>query len=184
MYCAEESEREYRKEYMRDLNFRIKENYRKVVECDKSNLYEYDKDEWSPAKYRMKRIMYNNFFKYINDYFNTFNNKDYTIYVNGIPIEWYMLQTHGDYVVWNIPSNSNEIDWYTIHGHEIEAIRLTTTTMEIVKTNGKEYTFTAKTKRKEEKAKNIILKTKNAICARHIDDALKYLDELKVLMDE
>lgn len=54
MYCAEELEMEYRKQYMRDLNFRIEENYRKAVECDKSLSYEYEEDEWSPAKARME----------------------------------------------------------------------------------------------------------------------------------
>ena len=121
---------------------------------------------------------------HIKEYFNTFNNKDYTIYVDGTPTEWCKLNTYGDYVVWNIPSDSNESDWWSVDLCEIEAIRLTATTMEIVKTNGKEYTLAAKPKAKEKKAKEIILKVKNAIYTRRTDDALGYLDELKALMDE
>ena len=119
---------------------------------------------------------------HIKEYFNTFNEKDYTIHVDGIPTEWCKLNEYGDYVVWNIPSDDS--DWYSIHLCEIEAIRLTPTTMEIVKTNGKEYTLTAKSKTKEKKAKEIILKVKNAIYTRRTDDALGYLDELNALMDE
>ena len=119
---------------------------------------------------------------HINEYFNTFNHKDYTIYVDGTPTEWCSLNTHR--VVWNIPSNSNERDWYWVNVSDIEAIRLTPTTMEIVKTNGKEYKLTARLKSKEKKAKELILKTKNALYARQIGDVLNYLDELNDLMDE
>jgi broad specificity polyphosphatase/5'/3'-nucleotidase SurE len=127
--------------------------------------------------------MNNDLLKYISEYFNTFSQKDYTIYVDGTPTECCKLNSY-DYVVWNIPSDSNESDWYSINVCEIEAIRLTPTTMEIVKTNGKEYTFVAKLKSKEKKVKDIILRTKNALNASHIDDALDYLDELKALLDE
>lgn len=121
---------------------------------------------------------------HIKEYFNTFNNKDYTIYVDGTPTEWCKLNEYGDYVVWNIPSDDSDSDWYSVHLCEIEAIRLTVTTMEIIKTNGKEYTLAAKPKAKEKKAKEIILKVKNALYAHHINDAMGYLDELKDLMDE
>ena len=57
-------------------------------------------------------------------------------------------------------------------------------TMEIVKTNGKEYKLVAKRKAKEEKAKDIILRAKNALYTRNISHALGYLDELNALMDE
>ena len=124
------------------------------------------------------------FRNHIKEYFNTFNNKDYTIYVDGTPTEWCNLKEYGDYVVWNIPSDDNEKEWWKVYLCEIEAISLTATTMEIVKTNGKEYKLTARLKSKEKKAKEIILKTKNALYAHHIDDAHKYLDELKALMDE
>ena len=126
----------------------------------------------------------NNLLKYINEYFNTFNNKDYTIYVDGTPTECCKLNEYGNYVVWNIPSDSNEIDWWKVFLCEIKEIRLTATTMEIVKTNGKEYTLAAKLKSKEKKAKEIILRAKNALYAHHIDDAIGYLDELNALMDE
>ena len=121
---------------------------------------------------------------HINEYFNTFNHKDYTIYVDGTPTEWCRLNSSNSRVVWNIPSNSNERDWYWVNVSDIEAIRLTPTTMEIVKTNGKEYKLTARLKSKEKKAKELILKTKNMLYARNINHALVYLDELNDLMDE
>lgn len=124
-----------------------------------------------------------NLLSHIKEYFNTFNHKDYTIYVDGVPTKWCRLNTYGDYVVWNIPSE-DESDWWSVHLCEIEAIKLTATTMEIIKTNGKEYTLTAKLKRKEDKAKEIILRVKNAIYTHRFDDAIGYLDELNDLMDE
>ena len=125
--------------------------------------------------------MNDNILKHISEYFNTFNSKDYTIYVDGTPTEWCKLNNYSTYVVWRIPSDN---DWHGINGREIEKIRLTPTTMEIIKTNGKEYKLVAKLKTKEEKVKDIILKTKNALYVAHINDALNYLDELKTLMNE
>ena len=121
---------------------------------------------------------------HIKEYFNTFNNKDYTIYVDGTPTEWCNLNSNTNRVVWNIPSNSNEREWYFVNVSDIEAIRLTPTTMEIVKTNGKEYKLAARLKSKEKKAKDIILRAKNALYAHNINHALGYLDELNALMDE
>lgn len=128
----------------------------------------------------------NELLKHISEYFNTFNQKDYTIYVDGAPTEWCSLNSNSDNprVVWNIPSDSNERSWYWVNVRDIEAIRLTPTTMEIVKKNGKEYKLAAKLKSKEKKAKDIILRTKNALYANSLSDALGYLDELKALMDE
>ena len=122
--------------------------------------------------------------KHIKEYFNTFPNKDYTIFVDGAPTEWCSLNDNSGRVVWDIRSNSNERSWYWVNVRDIEAIRLTPTTMEIVKTNGKEYKLAAKLKSKEKKAKDIILRTKNALFARNINHALGYLDELNALMDE
>lgn len=121
---------------------------------------------------------------HIKEYFNTFNNKDYTIYVDGTPTEWCSLNSNTHRVVWDIPSDSNELSWYWVNVSDIEAIRLTPTTMEIVKTNGKEYKLVAKLKSKEKKAKDIILKAKNALYAHNINHALGYLNELNTLMDE
>ena len=121
---------------------------------------------------------------HIKEYFNTFNHKDYTIYVDGTPTEWCRLNSNTSRVVWDIPSDSNERSWFWVNVSDIEAIRLTPTTMEIVKTNGKEYKLTARLKSKEKKAKELILKTKNALYARQIGDVLNYLDELNDLMDE
>lgn len=124
--------------------------------------------------------MNDNLLKHINEYFNTFNPKDYTIYVDGTPTEWCKLNDYSTYVIWKTPPNS---DWHGINVCQIEAIRLTPTTMEIVKTNGKEYKLVAKLKSKEKKAKDIILKVKNALYVGHINEALDYLDELKTLMN-
>lgn len=123
--------------------------------------------------------------KHIKEYFNTFNHKDYTIYVDGTPTEWCDLNSNDTLVAWRIPSdNSKELDWYFIKLREIEAIKLTPTTMEIIKTNGKEYRLEARMKTKEKKAKDIILSTKNALYGRDIKHALEYLDKLNELMDE
>lgn len=122
--------------------------------------------------------------KHIKEYFNTFPNKDYTIFVDGTPTEWCCLDKNTSRVVWDIPSDSNERSWFWVNVRDIEAIRLTPTTMEIIKTNGKEYKLVAKIKSKEKKAKDIILRTKNALYARNINHALGYLDELNALMDK
>lgn len=126
--------------------------------------------------------------KHIKEYFNTFNNKDYTIYVDGVPTEWCSLNSNIDNhrVVWDIASDNSDTgrSWYWVNVRDIKAIRLTPTTMEIVKTNGKEYKLVAKLKSKEKKAKDIILRTKNALYANNISHALGYLDELNALMDE
>lgn len=124
--------------------------------------------------------------KHIKEYFNTFPNKNYTIYVDGAPTEWCSLNSNIDThrVIWDIPSDNNERSWFWVDVRDIETIRLTPTTMEIVKTNGKEYKLTAKLKSKEKKAKDIILRAKNALYAHNINHALGYLDELKALMDE
>lgn len=122
----------------------------------------------------------NELLNHIKEYFNTFNNKDYTIYVDGTPAEWCSLNSNRDRVVWN----SNERDWHCVNVRDIEAIRLTPTTMEIVKTNGKEYKLAAKPKAKEKRAKEIISKAKMALYTHCFDDVSKYLDELKALMDE
>lgn len=126
----------------------------------------------------------NKMVKHIKEYFNTFPNKDYTIFVDGTPTEWCSLSNNTDRVVWDIASDSNERSWFWVDVHDIEAIRLTPTTMEIIKTNGKEYKLAAKLKSKEKKAKDIILKTKNALYTHHFDDVLKHLDELNALMDK
>lgn len=124
--------------------------------------------------------------KHIKEYFNTFPNKNYTIYVDGTPTEWCSLNSDIDThrVIWVIPSDSNERSWFWVDVRDIEAIRLTPTTMEIVKTNGKEYKLVAKLKSKEKKAKDIILRAKNALYTRNISQVLVYLDELNALMDE
>ncbi len=135
--------------------------------------------------------MNNNLLKHISEYFNTFPKEDYTIYVNGTPTKWCTLNNNNCSVVYKLSDNSSvpggviyDKEWYIIYDWEIEAIKLTPTTMELIKTNGKEYIFSAKIKRKEDKVKEIILKTKNSLYACHVSDAIGYLDELKVLMDE
>lgn len=93
-------------------------------------------------------------FKHIKEYFNTFNNNDYTIYVDGIPTKWCgLLIDDTSRVAWKIPTDIIESDWHFIHASKIEKIRLTPTTMEIIGANGKEYKLVAKLKEKEEKPK-------------------------------
>ncbi len=124
--------------------------------------------------------------KHIKEYFNTFPNKDYTIFVDGAPTERCSLNDNSGRVIWDIASDNSDTgrSWFWVEVRDIEAIRLTPTTMEIVKTNGKEYKLTAKLKSKEKKAKDIILRAKNALYTNNISHALGYLDELKALMDE
>lgn len=130
--------------------------------------------------------MNNELLKHIKEYFNTFNNKDYTIYVDGTPTEWCSLNSNTSRVVWDIASDNSDTgrSWFWVEVRDIEAIRLTPTTMEIIKTNGKEYKLAARLKSKEKKAKDIILRAKNALYAHNISHALGYLDELNALMDE
>ena len=123
---------------------------------------------------------------HIKEYFNTFNNKDYTIYVDGTPTEWCSLNSNTSRVVWDIASDNSDTgrSWFWVEVRDIETIRLTPTTMEIVKMNGKEYKLAARLKSKEKKAKDIILRAKNALYVHNINHALGYLDELNELMDE
>ena len=128
--------------------------------------------------------MNNDLLKYIGEYFNTFNHKDYTIYVNERPALWWNV--NGNKVVYHIlppPDLVAAREWFDIKEEEIEEVSMTVTTMTIKKKNGKEYMFIAKVKAKEEKAKNLILKVKNVLYAHKIDAALGYLDELNALMD-
>ena len=124
----------------------------------------------------------NDLSKYISEYFKIFNLKDYTIYVNGKWTKW--CADTRNRIVWNIPSDGNGRDWYAIYGGEIAEVTMTATSMTIKQKNGKEYTFAAKIKAKEEKAKDIILRTKNALYTHNLDTALEYLEELEVLMNE
>lgn len=128
----------------------------------------------------------NKMVKHIKEYFNTFPNKDYTIFVDGTPTEWCSFNDNTGRVVWDIASDNSITgrSWFWVDVCDIEVIRLTPTTMEIIKTNGKEYKLAAKLKSKEKKAKDIILKTKNALYTHHFDDVLKHLDELNALMDK
>lgn len=128
-------------------------------------------------------IMSDELLKHISEYFNTFPEEDYTIYVNGTPTELCKLNACKN-VVWKILLDDGKNDWNFVYIRELEAIRLTPTTMELVTTDGTEYKLTAKLKPKEKKVKEIILKTKNALYNCHIVDALDYLDKLETLMDE
>ena len=119
----------------------------------------------------------NDLSKYISEYFKTFNHKDYTIYVNGEWTKW--CNFNHNRIVWNIPSNNSERDWYSIYSWEIAEVSMT-----IKKKNGGERTFVAKIKAKEDKAKEIILGARNAIYTRNLDTALDYLEELEELMNE
>ena len=121
--------------------------------------------------------------KHISEYFNTFPEEDYTIYVDGTPTELCKLNACKN-VVWKILLDDGKNDWNFVYIRELEAIRLTPATMELVTTDGTEYKLTAKLKPKEKKVKEIILKTKNALYNCYIVDALNYLDKLETLMDE
>ena len=125
----------------------------------------------------------NELLKHISEYFNTFPEEDYTIYVDGTPTELCKLNACKN-VVWKILKDDGKNDWYFIYISELKAIRLTPTTMELIKTDDAEYKLVARSKPKEKKVKEIILKTKNALYNCHIVDALDYLDKLETLMNE
>ena len=129
--------------------------------------------------------MNNDLLKYISEYFKTFNPKEYIIYINERPANWWYVK--GNRVVYHIlplPELIAAREWFDIKEEEIEEVSMTVTTMTIKKKNGKEYTFVAKIKAKEEKAKDLILKTKNALYTRNLGTVVDYLDELEELMSE
>ena len=126
--------------------------------------------------------MNNDLLKYIGEYFKTFNRKDYTIYVNGKWTKW--CNATNNRIVWNIPSDNNEMDWHAVYGWEIAEVTITATSMTVKKINGGERIFVAKVKTKEEKVKEIIPRMKNALNEHNLDTALDYLEELEELMNE
>lgn len=121
--------------------------------------------------------------KHIKEYFGTYNNREYTIYVDGTATEKCEINDNTNYVVWRSFEN-NEFDWDFIEPQDIEAIKLSATTMEIIKTNGKVYNFIAKLKTKEKKAKEVIFKAKMALHANQYGEVLHCLIKLDKLMDE
>lgn len=109
--------------------------------------------------------------KSINKYFSTFSNKNYTIYVDGTPTEWCGYGSNTYYVAWRIQRKPNELSWYFVDPLNIEAVKLTPTTMKIIKTDGEVHNFVAK------------LKTK-AWLARQYDNVLKCLIKLKNMITD
>ena len=135
--------------------------------------------------------MSNDLLKYINEYFNTFNIEDYTICVNGTPTRFCKVNTNSLCVIWNIPSDNNGREFFSIYDWEIAEVSLTVTTMVLITKSGKEYVFTAKVRKKEERVKNLLMKIENILLTRlwakdkeRVDEAVEYLYAIKALMDE
>lgn len=78
--------------------------------------------------------MNSNLLKNINEYFNTFSNKNYTIYINGERIKFYKVT--GSYVVWE-----TDHDWGCLFKQEINAVTIEGVNLTITARDGKEYTF-------------------------------------------
>lgn len=126
--------------------------------------------------------MNGNLLRYINEYFNTFKDEDYMIYVDGKLSKWHGFNRN--WIIWNIPADSNGNDSSIVYSWEIKEISIMATTMVIKKINGEEHTFTAMGKTKEGKVKELILKMKNALSGERIDEALRYLNKMDMLINE
>lgn len=143
--------------------------------------------------------MNNDLLKYISEYFNAFPKEDYTIYVNGTPTKWCGLNINNNRVAYKLSALNPIVPcgviydsvWYAIYSHEIKEVSMTVTTMVIKKTNGKEYTFTAKIKEKEEKVNDLLLKAENILLnylwtsnKEKTREVMEYLCEIKALMNK
>lgn len=143
--------------------------------------------------------MNNDLLKYISEYFNTFPKEDYTICVNGTPTKWCGLNTNSNRIAYKLPALNPTIPcdviydsvWYAIYIYEIVEVSITVTSMTVKKANGKEYTFTAKIKEKEEKVNDLLLKAENTLL-NHLwmdnkektREVLEYLCKIKALMNK
>lgn len=135
--------------------------------------------------------MNNDLLKYIDEYFKTFNPKEYTIYINGRPSDWRIVKTNK--VVYRLlplpsPDFLDTRELFDIKEEEIKEVSITTTALTIKKKNGEEYTFIAKVKVKEEKVKDLIRKAKGILLAtvsgEGINEVYSCLDAIYMLMDE
>jgi len=111
--------------------------------------------------------------KYINEFFKAFE-KDYTFYIDGERIKF--CRATGLYVIWDI-----DHEWGCLIKEEINAVTIEGTRLTITASNGKEYTFIAKPKTKEELTEKIISLVKNKLIPLFSKEEI---NEIKYLLDE
>ena len=124
--------------------------------------------------------MNNDLLKYINEFFKSFE-KDHTFYLNGERIRF--CKASDVRVTWAIEDE----DWDFLTKGEISEVSITATKLTITAKSGREYTFIAKPKPKEEITGKIVslLKTKlarifyEAGIIKEIDEIIYFLDELE-----
>lgn len=99
--------------------------------------------------------MSNGILKYVNEFFKAFE-KSNTFYIHGERIKF--CKATGLYVIWDLGN-----EWGCLPKEEINAVTIEGASLKITASNGKEYTFIAKPKTKEEIMENIILTLKNKL---------------------
>lgn len=118
--------------------------------------------------------------KYINEFFKAFG-KDHTFYIHGEQIKF--CKATGLYVIWDIGN-----EWGCLTREEINAVTIEGLRLTITVSNGKEYTFIAKPKTKEEVTERIISLLKNKLIRlfskEDINEIIYLLNELERINKE
>lgn len=118
--------------------------------------------------------------KYINEFFKAYE-KDHTFYIHGEQIKFY--KATGLYVIWDIGN-----EWGCLPKEEINAVTIEGARLTITVTGGKEYTFIAKPKTREEVTERIISRIRGKLIRlpykKEIREILHLLNELKRINKE
>lgn len=124
--------------------------------------------------------MSNGILKYINEFFKAFE-KDYTFYIHGERIKF--CKATGSYVVWDLGN-----EWGCLFKQEINAVTIEGASLKITAADGKEYTFIAKPKTREEITENIISALKSKLIRlsykEDISEMLHLLNQLERINKE
>lgn len=111
--------------------------------------------------------------KYINEFFKAFE-KDRTFYIDGERIKF--CRATNLYVIWDIGH-----EWGCLIKEEINAVTIEGARLTIAASNGKEYTFIAQPKTKEEIMERIISLVKNKLIPLFSKEEI---NEIKYLLDK
>ena len=118
--------------------------------------------------------------KYVNEFFKAFE-KSHTFYIHGEQIKF--CKATGLYVIWDLGN-----EWGCLTREEINAVTIEGLRLTITVTGGKEYTFIAKPKTKEEVTERIISRIKGKLIRlpykKEISEILHLLNELKRITKE
>lgn len=118
--------------------------------------------------------------KYVNEFFKAFE-KSHTFYIHGERIKF--CKATGLYVIWDLGN-----EWGCLPKEEINAVTIEGLRLTITAANGKEYTFIAKPKTKEEVTERIISRIKGKLIRlpykKDISEILHLLNELKRIIKE